>query len=99
MKLLESIVLALCVVSLAIGVHQLYYYKVEEVYWILSLSMLLFLVYTFVRSKNAAADKAKEQAEKKQNNVLANKEKAKQSYKDTENSNYMPPKKKRKKRN
>ncbi len=95
MKLLENILLAFCVASLAIGVHQLYYYEVQEVYWILSLSVLLFLVYTWIKSKNSEKEKAANQATKKQEN----KSNSKKQYVDKENSNLTPPKKKRKKRN
>lgn len=93
MKLLSTILLSLCVVSLAIGVHQLYYYDVQEVYWILSLSVLLFLLYTWVNSKILQ----KEKATKKEENT--NKTKPKKQPLDKESSNYTPPKKKRKKRN
>lgn len=93
MKLLSTILLSLCVVSLAIGVHQLYYYDVQEVYWILSLSVLLFLLYTWVNSKILQ----KEKATKKEENT--NKTKPKNQPLDKESSNYTPPKKKRKKRN
>ncbi len=86
MKLLENILLAFCVVSLVIGIHQLYYYDVQEVYWILSFSVLLFLVYTWVKSKNTE-------------NKVTPKEKIIKQYIDKENSNLIPPKKKRKKRN
>lgn len=95
MKLLSSILLSLCVVSLAIGVHQLYYYDVQEVYWILSLSVLLFLLYTWVNSKIIQ----KEKATKEEENKNTNKTKQKKQYIDKESSNYTPPKKKRKKRN
>lgn len=93
MKLLENILLALCVVSLAIGVHQLYYYDVQEVYWILSVSVLLFLVYTWVKSKNTE----KETTEKSTANKATIKKKITKQYIDKENSNSMPPKRKRKK--
>lgn len=95
MKLLENILLAFCVASLAIGIHQLYYYEVQEVYWILSLSVLLFLTYTWVKSKNTEKEKAQEEENKKQEN----KDKSNKIYIDKESSNYTPPKKKRKKRN
>lgn len=95
MKLLENILLALCVVSLAIGMHQLYYYDVQEVYWILSLCVLLFLVYTWIKSKNTE----KETAEKNTAKKSTAKEKITKQYIDKENSNSMPPKRKRKKRN
>jgi len=95
MKLLENILLAFCVASLAIGVHQLYYYEVQEVYWILSLSVFLFLIYTWVKSKNVKKDEAENEAIKKQES----KNKPKKQYVDKENSNLTPPKKKRKKRN
>lgn len=95
MKLLENILLAFCVASLAIGIHQLYYYEVQEVYWILSLSVLLFLTYTWVKSKNTEKEKAQEEENKKQEN----KDKSNKVYIDKESSNYTPPKKKRKKRN
>ncbi len=91
MKLLENILLAFCVASLAIGVHQLYYYEVQEVYWILSLSVFLFLIYTWIKSKNLKKAEAKD---KKENTVS----KETKHYSDKENTNYMPPKKKRKKR-
>ena len=94
MKLLENILLAFCVASLAIGVHQLYYYDVREVYWILSLAVLLFLIYTYVRSKNVE----KEKADKTDNNTTENTNKTRKGKQyDKENSNYTPPKKKRKK--
>lgn len=93
MKLLENILLAFCVASLAIGVHQLYYYEVQEVYWILSLSVLLFLVYTWVRSKNAEKEKTQTKKENK-NTIKTKKQSPTKDY-----SNYTPPKKKRKKRN
>ena len=95
MKLLSTILLAFCVTSLAIGVHQLYYYDVQEVYWILSLSVLLFLVYTWVRLKETEKEKAQQKEERKN----SSKDKIKKQYIDKENSNYTPPKKKRKKRN
>ncbi|AFM04065.1 hypothetical protein Fleli_1655 [Bernardetia litoralis DSM 6794] len=95
MKLLENILLAFCVASLAIGVHQLYYYDVQEVYWILSLSVLLFLIYTWVKSKNAEKEKS-ENSEQKKNDISNNK--ITKQYSDKESSNYTPPKKKRKKR-
>ena len=96
MKLLENILLAFCVASLAIGVHQLYYYEVQEVYWILSLSVFLFLIYTWIKSKNSAKEKVESKANAKQrskNNSKTNKNV------DKESSNYTPPKKKRRKRN
>lgn len=95
MKLLENILLAFCVASLAIGVHQLYYYKAQEVYWILSLSVFLFLIYTWVKNKNLEKDKIETEEQKKQANKEKNK--IKKQYSDKESSNYTPPKKKRKK--
>ena len=95
MKLLENILLAFCVVSLVIGIHQLYYYDVQEVYWILSLSVLLFLVYMWIKSKNTEKEKTEQKKEKKD---ISNYKITKQ-YIDKENSNLTPPKKKRKKRN
>lgn len=62
MKLLESILLALSTVATVIGIHQLFYYSFEETYWIISLAVLLFLLYTFVKSKNAKREKAEEAA-------------------------------------
>ncbi|WP_338759882.1 hypothetical protein WAF17_12500 [Bernardetia sp. ABR2-2B] len=95
MKLLSTILLAFCVASLAIGIHQLYYYEVQEVYWILSLSVLLFLIYKWVNSKIAEKEKVEDKATEKQQN----KKNTKKQYVDKENSNFTPPKKKRKKRN
>ena len=97
MKLIENILLAFCVASLAIGVHQLYYYEVQEVYWILSLSVLLFLVYTFVRSKNTETETKNKMNNKNKENKDIDKYKIVKQYVDKENSNFTPPKKKRKK--
>lgn len=93
MKLLENILLAFCVTSLAIGVHQVYHYEVQEVYWILSLSVLLFLVYTYVRSKNAEKEKSEAKDTVSETNNPQNKNTVSK-----DGSNYTPPKKKRKKK-
>lgn len=96
MKLLENILLAFCVTSLAIGIHQLYYYDVQEVYWILSLSVLLFLLYTYIRSKNAEKEKAQKGENSKEESRATMT--FKKEYRDKESSNYTPPKKKRRKK-
>ncbi len=53
MRLLETILLALSVVFLVIGAHQIATRGLAQSYWLLMLAILLFYGYGFLKNKRA----------------------------------------------